>query len=67
MPAAAVSTSTERSSRTYVEVGDADVAYKVVGDGVVDLVYFYGLGSHDYFFDDPAAAGWIEECSPCAG
>ncbi len=45
----------------YVEVGDADVAYKVVGDGVIDLVYFYGLGSHvDYFFDDPAAAGWIE-------
>lgn len=30
----------------YVEVGDADVAYQVVGDGEIDLLYFYGLGSH---------------------
>jgi class 3 adenylate cyclase len=30
----------------YVTVGDADVAYLVVGDGPVDILYFYGLGSH---------------------
>ena len=30
----------------YVAVGDADVAYRVVGDGPFDLLYFYGLGSH---------------------
>jgi class 3 adenylate cyclase len=30
----------------YVTVGEADVAYQVVGDGPSDLVYFYGLGSH---------------------
>ncbi len=30
----------------YVAVGDADVAYQVVGDGPIDLLYFYGLGSH---------------------
>jgi class 3 adenylate cyclase/pimeloyl-ACP methyl ester carboxylesterase len=30
----------------YVAVGDADVAYQVVGDGPVDVLYFYGLGSH---------------------
>lgn len=35
-------------------VGDADVAYRVVGDGPVDLVYFYGLGTHvDTHTDDP--------------
>ena len=30
----------------YVAVGEADVAYQVVGDGPFDLLYFYGLGSH---------------------
>ena len=30
----------------YVEVGDADVAYQVVGDGPFDLLYCCGLGSH---------------------
>jgi class 3 adenylate cyclase len=30
----------------YVAVGDADVAYQVVGDGPIDVLYFYGLGSH---------------------
>ena len=30
----------------YVEVGDDDVAYQVVGDGPLDLLYCYGLGSH---------------------
>jgi len=27
-------------------VGDADVAHQVVGDGPLDLLYCYGLGSH---------------------
>jgi class 3 adenylate cyclase len=30
----------------YVTVGGADVAYQVIGDGGIDLVYFYGLGSN---------------------
>jgi pimeloyl-ACP methyl ester carboxylesterase len=30
----------------YVAVGDADVAYQVVGDGPLDLLYCFGLGSH---------------------
>jgi class 3 adenylate cyclase len=30
----------------YVPVGDADVAYQVVGDGPIDLLYCFGLGSH---------------------
>jgi len=30
----------------YVAVADADVAYQVAGDGRVDLLFCYGLGSH---------------------
>ncbi|HEX4864350.1 MAG TPA: alpha/beta fold hydrolase, partial [Acidimicrobiales bacterium] len=30
----------------YVSVGDADVAYQIVGDGPSDLLTFFGLGSH---------------------
>jgi hypothetical protein len=36
-----------------VAVG-ADVAYQVVGDGQLDLLYFYGLGSHiELIWDTP--------------
>ncbi len=43
----------------YVSVGDADVAYKVFGEGPFDLLCFYGLGNHiEFFFDTP---GWFEE------
>ena len=30
----------------YVAVGDADVAYQVAGEGPLDLLYCFGLGSH---------------------
>jgi class 3 adenylate cyclase len=41
----------------YVAVGDADVAYQVVGDGPLDLLYCYGLGSHiELSWDIPAFA-----------
>jgi class 3 adenylate cyclase len=41
----------------YVEVHDADVAYQVVGDGPLDLLYCYGLGSHiELSWDIPATA-----------
>jgi hypothetical protein len=29
----------------YVAVGDSDVAYQVLGEGPLDLLYFYGFGS----------------------
>jgi hypothetical protein len=29
----------------FVGVGDADVAYQVLGNGPPDLLYFYGLGT----------------------
>lgn len=38
----------------YVAVGDADVAYQVVGEGPIDLLYFYGLSGHvDMYWDSP--------------
>ena len=36
----------EAPETRYVAVGEADVAYQVVGDGPVDPLYCYGLGSH---------------------
>ena len=36
----------EAPETRYVAVGEADVAYQVVGDGPLDLLYCYGLGSH---------------------
>ena len=50
----------DRPETRYVAVGDADVAYQVVGDGPVDVLYFYGLGSHiELFWDDPEWAGFL--------
>ena len=44
----------EMAETRYVTVGDADVAYRVMGDGPLDLLHFYGLGSHvDMHWDDP--------------
>jgi class 3 adenylate cyclase len=40
----------------YVEVGDADVAYRVMGDGPLDLVYCYGIGSHVEVWQEVPAA-----------
>jgi hypothetical protein len=34
----------------YVTVGDADIAYQVIGEGETDLLYCYGLGSHIEMF-----------------
>jgi class 3 adenylate cyclase len=36
----------EACETRYVAVGDADVAYQVIGNGPIDLLYCYGLGSH---------------------
>jgi class 3 adenylate cyclase len=45
-------TSVERPETRYVAVGDADVAYQVLGNGPTDLLYCYGLGSDvEHFWD----------------
>jgi pimeloyl-ACP methyl ester carboxylesterase len=52
----------QSSDTGYVAVGDADVAYRVIGDGPLDLLYFYGLGSHiDLFWDTPSMAGYLHD------
>jgi pimeloyl-ACP methyl ester carboxylesterase len=44
----------------YVSVADADVAYQVFGDGPIDLVYVWGLGSHvEMGWDTPADADFL--------
>lgn len=44
----------------YVAVGDGEVAYQVVGDGPVDLLYFYGIGAHiELFWDSPLAPPFL--------
>jgi class 3 adenylate cyclase len=44
----------------YVAVGDADVAYQVVGDGPLDLLYCSGLGSHiELSWDIPVTAEFL--------
>ena len=51
----------EMAETRYVAVGDADVAYRVVGDGPFDLLYFYGLGSHvDMHSDDPRDGQFLD-------
>ena len=36
----------QRPKTSYVTVGDSEVAYQVLGDGPLDLVFFSGIGSH---------------------
>lgn len=42
----------------YIEVGDGEVAYQVLGDGQADLVFFYGMGNHiELVWDEEFSAG----------
>jgi pimeloyl-ACP methyl ester carboxylesterase len=36
----------EAPETRYVAAADADVAYQIVGEGPLDLLYCYGLGNH---------------------
>ncbi len=46
----------------YVRVGNADVAYQVLGDGSPDYLYCYGLGSHvDLVWDLPGVAAYFRQ------
>ena len=50
----------EAPETRYVAVQDADVAYQVVGDGPIDLLYFAGLGSHvDLLWDYAPSAAYF--------
>ncbi|HKY16547.1 MAG TPA: adenylate/guanylate cyclase domain-containing protein [Microthrixaceae bacterium] len=45
----------------YVAVGDADVAYRVIGQGPLDVLHFYGVGTQiDSLWDHPSVARFLE-------
>ncbi len=51
----------ETPETRYVDSGDGQVAYQVVGSGPLDLVVGWGLGSQvDLIWDIPAAAHFLE-------
>jgi pimeloyl-ACP methyl ester carboxylesterase len=44
----------------FARAGDVNIAYQVVGDGPVDLVWAYGLASNvDVFWEDPRLAAFF--------
>ena len=50
----------EAPETQYVAVGDADVAYQVLGDGPIDLLYCWGLGSQvELAWDIPMTADFL--------
>ena len=50
----------EAPETRYVAVGDADVAYQVVGEGPIDLLYCSGLGGHiELSWDIPVTAEFL--------
>ena len=48
-----------RPDTRYVAVGDADVAYQVLGEGPSDLLFFNGLGSNVEGVEDPDIAHFL--------
>jgi class 3 adenylate cyclase/pimeloyl-ACP methyl ester carboxylesterase len=49
-----------RPDTRYVAVGDADVAYQVLGEGPSDLLFFNGLGSNvEMAWEDPEIAHFL--------
>ena len=53
-----------RPDTKYVAVGDADVAYQVLGEGPSDLLFFNGLGSNiEMAWEDPVIVGFLRRLS----
>ena len=51
-----------RPDTKYVAVGDADVAYQVLGEGPSDLLFFIGLGSHvEMAWENPDIADFLNQ------
>jgi pimeloyl-ACP methyl ester carboxylesterase len=51
-----------RPDTKYVAVGDADVAYQVLGEGPSDLLFFNGLGSHvEMAWENPDIADFLTQ------
>jgi class 3 adenylate cyclase len=50
----------ERPEIRYVEVGGADVAYQIVGQGPPDVVYVPGFSHVDVTWEDPVFVAFLE-------
>ena len=50
----------ERPQTRYVPVGGVEVAYQVVGEGPLDVVYIAGFAHVDLRWDDPVWAAFLE-------
>jgi pimeloyl-ACP methyl ester carboxylesterase len=49
-----------RPQTHYVQSGDASIAYQVVGEGDIDLVFVMGWVSHlEYFWEEPRFAAFL--------
>jgi class 3 adenylate cyclase/alpha-beta hydrolase superfamily lysophospholipase len=53
-------TAIERPQTRYVEVGGAEVAYQVVGQGSPDVVYVPGFSHVDLVWEDPVFTAFLE-------
>jgi class 3 adenylate cyclase/alpha-beta hydrolase superfamily lysophospholipase len=49
-----------RPQTRYVDVGGAEVAYQIVGQGPPDVVYVAGFGHVDLTWEDPVWAAFLE-------
>lgn len=49
----------ERPETRYTRIGGADIAYQVVGDGPVDLLYCRGTQHLELLWDHPASADFL--------
>ena len=48
----------------YARAGEVNIAYQVVGDGPVDLVWAYGLASNiEVFWEEPSFAAFLRRLS----
>jgi pimeloyl-ACP methyl ester carboxylesterase len=53
---------TQRPETRYAWNGDVSLAYQVVGDGPIDLVYLQGYGSHVVLnWDGPALSHFLRD------
>jgi class 3 adenylate cyclase len=51
----------DRPETQFVSVGDADLAYQVLGNGTSDLLFLVGLGANvELAWEDPAGASFLQ-------
>src|SRR6516225_1485354 len=50
----------ERPQTRYVDVGGAEVAYQITGQGPPDLIYVPGWSHIDVIWEEPVAAAFLE-------